>query len=332
MSTEIVFERLDVALETTRGTLVTPPTHRLYMEGTMDPVMDYYEDETGVGYLAGLNRSEPVHSSVTLSASGAMDVDTLPVLCNMALVPLTSPSTPGGATNTRLWAFVRAMTADSIKAATWYWGDPNSKYYQSAYGMITELRLSADATGTDGAMQEFDAIGNTITPLGAVPTLPTNGLGVLLVGSKMQVWIDTSSAIGTTAITGRFMGFDATIPTGVVPKYVATGPTGGVTYSLIGRERTIPEMTLRMDKVDEVQFNNILNADTLKVRVRVNGALIEGALYNYVEVDMYGKPRFGSWTDNAGTNRALEFTIRSQYDATLGSDCRVAVQNDNTTL
>lgn len=328
---EVIFERLDIALEATRGTEETPPTHHLFMEGTADPEDDWFDDETNVGTAAGLNRSEKMRSRTTFSAEGAMDVNTLPVLLNMALAPVDTPSTPGGATNARLWTFTRNVTSDTVESASFYWGDPNDQTYQSLYTMMTELRLSADASGTDGAMQSFDAVGKTFTPI-TTPTLPTNTVAPLIVGARMQLWIDTSSAIGTTEITGRVVSADVTIPTIVGnPKYVAVGPSAGITFTRFGKRKTVPEMTIVVDKVDEVQLNNYLDGDDVKVRVRFNGPLIEAALYNYVQVDMYGKFRFDSWQDLEG-NRTLALLLRGEYHATPASDVVVYVQNDNTTL
>lgn len=329
---EKVFERLDVALEATRGTAVTPPTHRLFMEGELTPEDDWFDDETNIGTAAGLNRSEKLHTRTTLSAEGAMDVWTLPVLLNMALAPVTSPSTPVGATNARLWTFTRNVTSDTVKSATFYWGDPNAKLYQAAYGMMTQLNLSADASGTDGATQSFDAVAQTLTPLGSNPTLPSNTLSPLIVGARMQLWIDTSSAIGTTEITGRVVSADVTIPTIVGnPKYVAVGPSAGITYARFGKRKSVPEMTVVVDKVDEDQLNNYLDTDDVKVRVRFNGPEIESTFYNYVEVDMYGKFRFDSWDDLEG-NRTLSLMVRGEYNSTPASDVVVKVQNNKTSL
>lgn len=333
---ELVFERIDVALEATRGTPVTPPTHHLYMEGTLDPQDDWYDDETQVGTLSNLQRSEMLHTSTKLSASGPMDVDTLPVLCNMAIAPVTAPTTPSGATTARLWTFTRVMTADTIKSGTAYWGDPNAKMYQAAFGMLTDLKLSADASGTDAAMQSFDMIAQGITPLGSVPTLPTNGLGPLMVGARMQLWIDTGAdAIGTTEITGRVVSAEVDIPNGAAPKYVAVGPSDPITYARVGRSATTPEMTIQIDKVDEDQFNNYQNLDDVKVRLRFNGPLIETVtlvdFYNYVQVDMYGKFRFDSWDDLEG-NRTVSLLLRGEYNATPATDVKVYIQNNNTTL
>lgn len=332
MAREIIFERLDVALEATRGTAVTPPTHRLYMEGMLTPEDDWFDDETNVGTAAGLNRSEKLHTRTTLTAEGAMDVNTLPVIGNMALAPVTSPTTPSGATNARLWTFTRNVTSDTVESGTFYSTDPNDISYQAAFGMVTELRLNADASGTDGAMQGFDAIGQTLTPLGAVPTLPTNALAPLIVGARMQLWVDTSSAIGTTEITGRVVSADATIPTIVGnPKYVAVGPSAAITFARFGKRKTVPELVVQVDKIDETQLDNYLDTDDVKVRVRWNGPLIEVGFYNYVELDMYGKFRFDSWGDLEG-NRTLSLLLRGEYNSTAGTDVIMRVQNDNTTL
>ena len=329
---EIIFERLDVALEATRGTAVTPPTHHLYMDGQITPEDDWFDDETNVGTAAGLNRSEKLHTRTTLSAEGAMDVWTLPVLCNMALAPVTAPTTPVGATDSRLWTFTRNVTSDTVESATLYWGDPNATYYQAAYGMMTQLNLSADASGTDGAMQSFEAVAQTLTPLGAVPTLPTNALSPLIVGARMQLWIDTSSAIGTTAITGRVVSADVSIPTIVGnPKYVAVGPSAGITFARFGKRKSVPEMTIVVDKVDETQLDNYLDTDDVKVRVRFNGPLIEAGFYNYVEVDMYGQFRFDGWNDLEG-NRTVSLMVRGEYNATPASDVVVKIQNNKATL
>ncbi len=330
--TEIIFEKLAVALESTRGTKVTPPTHLLYMEGQLTPEDDWFEDETNVGTAAGLLRSEKLHTRTTLSAEGAMDVNTLPVLLNMALAPVTTPTTPSGGTLSRLWTFTRNITSDTVESGTFYGGDPNAKFYDAGYGMVTQLNLSADASGTDGGTQSFDAVAQTLTPLASVPTLPTNAVAPLLVGARMQLWIDTSSAIGTTEITGRVVSADVSIPTIVGnPKYVAVGPSADITYARFGKRKSVPEMTIQVDKIDETQLNNYLDTDDVKVRVRFNGPLIEGTLYNYVQVDMYGKFRFDSWGDLEG-NRTLSLLVRGEYNATPATDVVVYVQNQNTTL
>jgi hypothetical protein len=327
---ELAFERIDLALEVTRGTAVTPPTHNLLMEGLITPTDEIYLDQTRAGTLAMTNRSERVRSAAALSATGALDNWKLPVLCEMALESGVTPSTPGGGTTTRLWEYVRDVLTDSVESATVYSGDPNAQTYQSKFFMLTNLNISGDASGTDAPQMGIEGIGQTMTAV-ATPTLPAITQSPLMIAAKMQLWIDTAT-IGTTAITGRVVSANINIPVGVQPKYLAVGPTGGITYSRIGRERVSPTMTVVFDLVDQTQYDNFADADLLKVRVRFNGPLLEGTLYNYVEVDMYGRFSAMDWGELAGTNRTISLTLTGEYDATLGSDVRVAIQNNKATL
>lgn len=335
MGAELRLEQLNLALEATRGTLVTPPTHRILMEGPFEPVMEYNDDETNIGLLAGLSRSELVHSSIAWAAEGALDIWTLPVLLNAAFAPISTFTTPTNGILTRLITFPRVVTADTIKSFTGYWGDPNDKIYQSAFMMLTNIAWGANAEGTDGGTQSVSGIGQTITPLGSNPTLPALAQAPLMIGAKMQLWIDTASAHGTTEVTNRVTAMDVTCDTGVKPKYVAVGVSGALTYTRVGREDTIPELNLTLEKVDETQLNQMLAATQVKVRARWNGSMIEAVTptyYNAVEVDMVGRLRFAGWETVAGTNRAAKFTLRGQYDATMATDIIARVYTTKTAL
>lgn len=332
---EIAYEQFSLALEATRGTLVTPPTAKLNVAGTLTEMHEVYNPPDEMGVLAEFQREEIVRKWGEWAASGAPDVTKLPMILNMALAPVTSPTTPANGVLTRLWTFTRGMTSDAIKAATFYWGDPNAKLYQGAYGLLTEFSIEGDASGTDGVTMSLNGICQTPTALGSNPTLPAIAVGPLLVPGRMQLWIDTSSAFGTTEITGRVISAGLSVPTGVVPKYVATGPTGTVTFDHVGRQRTHPELQLRFELADQTQYANYTAGDYLKVRVRWNGPLIESVTpdyYYYVQADIYGKFSDFSWSDLEGTNRAMDVTIKGVYNSTLASDLKMYVQNTETAL
>ena len=154
----------------------------------------------------------------------------------------------------------------------------------------------------------------------------------------MQMWLDTSSAIGPTEITDRLISAKHTIKTGVKYKYIAQGPSGNMGYSLIGREKVASLTTeVKLEFVDYDEYDLWAAGTSLKLRVRHNGALIESTAgpvdwYNYVEFDTYGPAIDPEWGDNEGTNRAITLVVESTYDSTLGADFRVAVQNARTTL
>jgi hypothetical protein len=197
--------------------------------------------------------------------------------------------------------------------------------------------VSADATSETGATCALKGMGFFPARV-AAPTIPPAIPGDLLMPGAMQLWIDVgATAIGTTEITGRFVKSDWTIPTGVSYKNYANGPTGGLNFTKTGRKKRAAKATI------EVELNDasigvggeyrLWEADTpVKMRTRLNGALIEGALYSYVQLDIYGPLDAFEWSTVEDTNRTMRFTVESQYDSVLGASFSLAVQNQRTTL
>lgn len=322
---EIPFESLSLALESTRGTAVTPPTHRLNMAGTLTPVQEKYHPPDELGTLEEFYRSETVRQSGKWAAEGAADPTKLPLLLNMIAKPLTA-GVQQGATAAYLWAFVPTITSDDLKSATLYWGDPNVRMWQGAHGMLDSLSIGGDASGTDSTMLSVE--GTTRFPADiAAPTLPAIAVGPLITPSKMLVWIDSAEVIGTTAVTGRVVSAEHTLVSGITYKYVATGPAGGITFDHIGRMKRHMETKLVLEVPDMTQYDQWEASTVLKVRVRHNGPLIETPHYYHIEVDTYGPFSGFDWGEHEGTNRTVELTILSEYNATLGASWRIAVMN-----
>lgn len=334
---EIDFESLSVALEATRGTAVTPPTKRLNMQGTLTPIQELYRPPDHMGTLEEFYRSQVVRQSGALAADGAVDLSAMPMLLNMiAKGGVTAPATPTNGVLTRLWTFVPTITADDLKTGTWYWGDNiDALLWQGKYGMLDTMEITEDASGTDGVMISIAGTTQTLTHLGANPTLPAVALGVGLSPGRSQLWMDTSSAIGTTAITGRFVSSTVSLVTNFKPKYLATGPTGSNTFDHVGRAKRHIEAKLVFELADATQYDLFAAHTTVKTRIRYNGDLIESVTpdyYNYLQFDIYGPMSEPAWGDLEGTNRTIEFTVMSEYNATLGSSWAAYVQSTDTAL
>lgn len=336
MAFEIAFEYLLAALEATRGTAVDPPTHRLPLMGTITPKEERFYPEQSSGLLAANMTSATVRRWAELKASGGLDSLYAPFLFNMLLKSVTSPTTPGGATTARLWTFTRDMTTDTMKSGTIFWGDPNVQAFRSAFMMLGEATIAADTSGTDGATIELTGRGK-FPEKDAPNSTPSQFTGIpIMIPGKMQLWLDTGLAIGSTEITdARLVAASLKFPTGVSFKNNAQGATSDLSFSGVGRGRSAPEGMIRLEVPDTTQYDGYatLSGDTVhKVRVRINGPLIEGALYHYVEWDIYGPLTAPSWGELESTNRTIEFTIPGHYDATLASDLSVKVQNNRTSL
>lgn len=405
---EIPFEALLLALEATKGTKVEP-THYANMTGTLRWRDERYVPQERRGTLVRAYRSKIVRKWGEWSGEGPLDVYMLPVLLNAVATGNMSsqPTTPGGATNSRLWTFVPNITRDDLKTLTLYWGDRNVQMWRGVYGTIDEMTISNNASGTDGAtisvsgrtktptidsftisdITEDDpavvtATGHTftdgdyvyITDAGGMvevnnryfivdnaaentfeltdedasehtaytsggtvrkvaPAFPAQLTAPLIVGSDMQVWIDTGGdAIGTTEIVGRVVSAEHVIPVNLGYKHLAQGPTGDKSYTRTGRSERQITTRLVLELPDLEQYDLCTTTAPAKVRVRHNGDLIEGAFYHYVQVDTYGPIRFTDWGELEGTNRTIQLEIMSEYNSGLGADWSIAVQNNRNAL
>lgn len=332
---EIYREAFSLALETTRGTAIANPTHIIGAEAVLTPMWTEISPEEQRGTLAAGYRSTPVREWGEFEGEGSLDTYSLPVLLNMAVAPVTSPTTPTDAVLTRLWTFTRSLTSDNIKSATVWWGDPDVQVLRSVFAMLTELGIQAEANSEDEAKFTFSGQAHYPTVV-ADPTMPAQLVSPLVAPGRMQVWIDVASGIGTTEIEGRALGGDVTIQTGFTPKWVGNGPAGNLNFGLVGRQRSRLEANLSFEMPDTDELTQVLAHDVLKIKWRLNGPLIETEtatdFFHFVEFEFYAPARSLSWGDNEGTNRTLELEFASQVDATAGVDYIVRVQNDRATL
>lgn len=148
---EITFEVLALGLETAAGTRINP-THYMNAVGTLSNRFSVYAPDEQRGTFVAGYRSTVTRRWGEFSGEGPLDNYLLPVLLQMvAKGGVTSPTTPGGGTNSRLWTFVPTLNENDLKTATIYWGDANVQVLEGTYGHIQEMTISNDASSADGA-------------------------------------------------------------------------------------------------------------------------------------------------------------------------------------
>lgn len=329
---EIPFEVMLGVREATRGTAIATPTHALNVQGTIKPYRTRYVPMEARGTLAMNYRHKVVRAGCDWEAKGDVDVNYIAWWLNLFVRGgITSPTTPGGGTNSRNWTFTRSLSVDNLDTATLTWFDPNLNMLRADFCAGDELVIENDATGEGVATMTAKGKGGFPSKVTA-PTIPASIAGDTLPGQLMQVFIDTST-IGTTAVSGRLLKAKHTISTGVTYKYADGGPTATLDFSRLGRVPTAGIKTeLEFEALDYTQYDQWAADTTVMVRVRHNGSLIEGSLYNYLQFDQYAPWSELDWGDNQGSNRTLKLTLNTQYDSTLGSDMQALVQNARTTL
>ena len=334
MPSEIFTERFYGALETTRGTPVTTPTHVFNGVGLINPSKGDFSPDENRGELRRKYRQKQSRTGCAWSIAEPGDPNYAPFWFNMAIGVLAASATPAGATDSRLWEFIPTMTADDILTASFIWG-LEAQDLVASYCCIDTLNMENAADGTDGLMFNISGGGHFPTDI-ATPTPPANIAGDILAGINMSVWLDNASnPIGTSEITDRIIRVTHQINTGVTYKYRGAGPNAGKNFTRIGRNPSAVNCvtTITLELEDMTQYDMFAADDYVKLRVRHNGDLIEQTAgpvdwYNYIEVDTYGKLNNPTWGVNENSNRTLQLTVNSLKDATLGADFRVAVQNE----
>lgn len=332
---EIPFEYMLATLESERLTPEATPARYLNLAGTITPRKERSRPPESRGTLAEYYRSVTVRRWADWEGEGPLDVYTLPLLLNALVAGGISGgppqvTTPPGATTTRLWTFAPTMTADDLESLTMWWGDPSVQVWRAGGCMPDEVTITSDASGTDTVMLSASGMGLAPEKV-AAPTAPAMLNGPLLMPTAMQLWID-SGVIGTTPIVGRLSSASITVPSAVTRKWLAQGPESDLSFGKIGRGLRHVELNLVMEVPDMVQYDQWEAETVLKTRLRLNGPRIEAGFYHYLELDIYGPMDAMNWAESEGSNRTIELTILSEFDAVAGYDWRMRVQTDRATL
>ncbi len=329
---EILFERSGLALETTAGTAVAAPTHYLPNRINLQPRnTPYFRPSSGIRAANSGFKITKTWTEWDMPAAG-IDTYNLPVFLESAVAGGVAAITPTGATNTRLRTYTRSQTSTTERTMTLWGGDPNVQVYQSAYAFPQSFSISGDASGDDAVTLEAAGMARTMIKV-ANPTFPAILQGPLITPLATEFFLDTTGAIGTTAIAGRVISavFSVDALRGD-PKFLFVGPAGGDTYQRVGANATSATLAVRFELLDTTQWDIYAASSAVKARVRFNGPIIEATFRHYVEVDIYGVFTDPGWGEFAGTNRTLDLTITSVYDATAAHDWSIKVQNDRATL
>jgi hypothetical protein len=150
-SAEIAFERSAVALESTRSTAITTPTHSFPWPIMITPERVRAKPDDARGTLVRNHRVKTTQVNAGWESEGTIDTDYIPLILQMISKGSITPTTPSGATSARLWTATPTVSSDDLKAATLWAGDPNlAKVRRAAFAMAEEFTVESDAGGEDG--------------------------------------------------------------------------------------------------------------------------------------------------------------------------------------
>jgi len=117
-SAEIAFERSAVALESTRSTAITTPTHSFPWPIMITPERVRAKPDDARGTLVRNHRVKTTQVNAGWESEGTIDTDYIPLILQMISKGSITPTTPSGATSARLWTATPTVSSDDLKAAT----------------------------------------------------------------------------------------------------------------------------------------------------------------------------------------------------------------------
>jgi hypothetical protein len=184
-----------------------------------------------------------------------------------ALAGVTTGSTPVGYTYTQ----TPNDTADDLEVATFKVGDGAQVYTLSRMAVNTfniranwaggeaDWRATAEMMGIFTGTSTFDS-----------PSAISRNIVSGVTGNK--VYIDTSSAIGTTQITGRARSFSVNIANNIEEKRFAE--SGLDSHTDFGRGFQVITGEIVLEALDDAQFLLMRNDTDIKLRIEQTGANI----------------------------------------------------------
>lgn len=329
---EIAFETLQIDLEDTAFAVKSAPSAVLSLAGTITPKTAHYKPSDADGTVAANRREKRVRGWGEWQASGAADTNDLYLLLQMAVD--ASPAVSNPTAGVDLAAFIPVMTGaaaiTNTKTAT-LWADgyntAGTGYFKAAGGILKQLTFTNDASSTNTAQLTVNGVCTTPSTSTSM-SAATIAQGELLEPLTMQLWIDTSSAIGTTEITGQIVRAEHQLDSRIVEKFIPVAPASAL-QTINGRgiaKRVGLKTRVTLLALNTGQWTNLTNGTAVKVRVRHSGSIIASSYRYYAEFDTYGVLENLQWGAYEGANRTVSFEIQSRYDATLAADYRIAIE------
>jgi hypothetical protein len=332
MSGELWLGQFQAGVETTPGTPVAA-TRILY--GNPDSVLTRSRTPRPHMFMTGTRDNTRALTLGPVEAGGTfrMPLSSSEIIefLLMGIKGGVTPTTPGGGTTSKQWAFTPGTSLDS---ATIEWND-GARAWQG-----TGMRVgSMEIAGSVGAENTFTATlfgQNLATMGGGLTGSLTSRTPDFFEGYETKMYLDSfGGTAGTTAVAGTLINWTIRFNNNMTRKYTANN-TLAASATPAGTLECTADFTFEASSSTALsEFNNWENgtASPTKRLVRLefgNNAILEGAIKSRVMVDLPG-----SWTtvdlggNDAGT-RTYSFGYTYVFDPTNAFGVKVTCVNNRT--
>lgn len=328
---EVILNKLQVGFETTPGTPVAA-TRKMYMRtdpaGGVNVPLVWFDDATGS--YQGRRRPTKGRTSVAFSGTDLVTFEDIHWWLHM-MVEGTPTNTTGTDPSVLVHEFVPDLDSDTLRSATFEWGDPGNPYEISQVYMNSwTLRGDSDNDNEPGWMLEAEFIGRTFDPTTFTGSLPDRATEVVMARGT-QVFIDDAAAdVGTTQLLGQLISWSISGNINRHTKafaedetYVAAGKTGRQGWTLDA------QLTLEFENDDEFEHYRSATPVQRAIRFRREGSEIATGENKALEIDLFGYWSAVATGDREG-NKTITLSLNAGHDTSEATDSRFTVTNEQS--
>lgn len=324
-----VLDVAQVGIEATRGTLVAA-TRILDMDpgGAILKRTPTIIRVRNAGSLATSHRSYAGKDVIEIEVSGPWTYNWAPWWFNHFLGPL---ATGVGAGADKTWAFTGTEisdTADNLKSSSWELGGKDTRPGEYKVAGVMGQKLSLSMKQDSVWTYKASLIGQVVTIAAKTGALSAAATIVDVLGTLTKVYIDTSSAFGTTQRVGAIVNGDIDITVGSNPRYTLDGQRNPFRMAVTGNRSISAKLVVEYDVQGEYTATHAATAK--RVSIRATGPTLAATTYKCT-LDLPGT--WDSWESGDDDGVVTEeLTLTGQYDATPAADIGASVITDSATL
>lgn len=324
-----VLDITQVGIEATRGTLV-PATKVFDFEpgGAMLKRSPSLIRVRNAGSLATAHRSYVGRDVLEIECTGTWTYDWAPWWFNHFLGPL---ATGTGAGSDKVWAFTSTQIvdiSDNLKSSSWEVGGKDTRPGEYKIAGVMGKTLSLSIKQDQAWTYKATMIGQALTVASKTGSLtPVSGI-VDVLGTTTKMFIDTSSAFGTTQRTAAVVSADIDITVGTAARYTLDANRAAVRMAVTSNRSISAKIVAEYDAQGEYTATHAATAK--RVRILSTGPTLGGSTY-ICQIDLPGV--WDSWESGDEDGVVTEqLSLVGQYDATPASDIAASVTNASGTL
>jgi hypothetical protein len=332
---EKVFELAQAGIETTRGTAVAA-TRKWYVAlapWKYERALTWGTNVTGTRFP----RRQPSYARPVTGFTGTEDLsyEDLAWVLQFIIKGGVTGVTDAGSPPVYQYAFQASPSTDDIKSMTLEYGTPTLSY-EANQVMVNSATFRFDPDNQANWQADYEMIGRAPSQTAKTSLSDRAGRELIQAPGTLLYIDDAGGTVGTTQITGRFIGGTLTINNNLAFKAFAEDTNDFAANKVgIGDYTVDCQLTFEFDSDTEYAYYRTTGAPVQRlIRIYRQGTQLHspapgGNKRAYFDLYGYWSSVESGYRDN---NKILTFGFEAGYDVTAGYQLKAFVYNGLATL